>query len=270
MTIKHPLLEITTSLQHSDCPHAAEFRGESAFMPLDWQKVTHLKLWMSGRWTRYLYQVHASLRSYVCIKKYLYKSMNLLSTQHSELDHQASEWTCEGLNKVQTDSPTIKNRWKWNHSTRKWSLRSCLPVWMLGFFTSTGTLHYTWLADNLLSSRVRLRHGGVCYPSWEVFCQNNVSCLCYDFPGMYPWNTSNASKHICGSVRIHMDSCSHHALIHFAIENKGPQRLGSTEVWILDAWWGKNSFVRCGMVIKFTPFSIQLRPLYSRIATSKA
>ena len=121
-----------------------------------------VKLWMSGRWTRYLYQVRASLRSYVCIKKYLYKSMNVLSTQHSELDHQASEWTCEGLNKVQTDSPTIKSRWKWNHSTRKWSsqnpisktqwnfygLRSCLPVWMLGFFTSTGTLHYTWLADN--------------------------------------------------------------------------------------------------------------------------
>lgn len=108
--------------------------------------------------------------------------MNVISTQHSELDHQATEWTCEGLNKVQTDSPTIKNRWKWNHSTRKLSsqnpisktqwnfygLRSCLPVWMLGFFTSTGTLHYTWLADNLLSSRVRLRHGGVCYPSWEV------------------------------------------------------------------------------------------------------
>ena len=111
---------------------------------------------------------------------------------------------------------------------------------------------------------------GSLLPLLGSFCQNNVSCLCYDFPGMYPWNTSNGSKHICGSVRIHMDSCSHHALIHFAIENKGPQRLGSTEVWILDAWWGKNSFVRCGMVIKFTPFSIQLRPLYSRIATSKA
>ena len=45
--------------------------------------------------------------------------MNVLSTQHSELDHQATEWTCEGLNKVQTDSPTIKKQMEMEPCNKK-------------------------------------------------------------------------------------------------------------------------------------------------------
>ena len=151
-------------------------------------------------------------------------SINLwiwLSTQHSELDHQASEWTCEGLNKVQTDSPTIKNRWKWNHSTRKWSsqnpisktqwnfygLRSCLPVWMLGFFTSTGTLHYTWLADNTNKSQSLIasltfwkKLGDLCkkdcdalIPMTRTFCPQECACAMGEFatpPGKFSARTT--------------------------------------------------------------------------------